>query len=107
MKPKLLDEGANLLEVKDFIIGFKNYILSGYNPGDTVTVGHYLQMINILEHSWTDRLDRQSAMDKALDELCAILHEEAEKKYPKHQRRKHLFKMKNSKMKQMPPSYVD
>ena len=94
MKPKLLDEEANLLEVKDFIIEFKNYILSGYKPGDTVTVSHYVQMRNIMEHSWTNRLDRRSAMDKGLDELCAILQEEAEKKYPKHQRRMHFFSMK-------------
>ena len=35
LKPKLLDESANLLEVKDFIIEFKNYIMSGYNLGET------------------------------------------------------------------------
>ena len=47
-----------------------------------------------MEHSWTDRLDRQNAMEKDLDELCVILHEGAEKKYPKHQRRIQLFKMR-------------
>ena len=87
LKPKLLDEGANLLEVKDFIIEFKDYILSGYNPGEKATVGHYVQMRNIMEHSWTDRLDRRNSMEKDLDELCVILHEEAEKKCRKHQRR--------------------
>ena len=81
MKPKLLEEGAYLLEVKDFIIEFKNYILSGYNPGETVTVGHYVLMRNIKDNSWTDRLYRRSAIDKGLDELFAILHEESEKKY--------------------------
>ena len=33
-------------------------------------------------------------MEKDLSELCVILHEEAEKKYPKHQRRIQLFKMR-------------
>ena len=40
MKLKLLDESANLLEVKDFIIEFTNYIRSGYNPGEIPLVGH-------------------------------------------------------------------
>ena len=40
LKPKLLDESANLLEVKDFIIEFSNYVQSGYNPGETVATGH-------------------------------------------------------------------
>ena len=82
------------MEVKDFIIEFKNYIMSGYNPGETASVGHYVQMRNILEHSWTERLDRREVMDKGLEDLCKILHEEAEKKYPKHQRRVQMFKMK-------------
>ena len=47
-----------------------------------------------MEHSWTDRLDRRNAMEKDQDELCVILHEESEKKYPKHQRRIQLFKMR-------------
>ena len=51
-------------------------------------------MRNVLEHSWTERLDRRKVMDKGLEDLCKILHEEAEKKYPKHQRRIHLLKMK-------------
>ena len=33
-------------------------------------------------------------MEKGLKELCDLLHEEAEKKYPKHQRRINLLKMK-------------
>ena len=89
-----MDESANLLEVKDFIIEFSNYIQSGYNPGETVAVGHYVQMRNILEHGWIERLDRRKAMEKGLKELCDLLHEEAEKKYPKHQRRINLLKMK-------------
>ena len=83
LKPKLLDESANLLEVKDFIIEFSNYIKSGYNPGEVPAVGHYVQMRNILEHGWIERLDRRKAMDKGLKEPCELLHEEAEKKYPK------------------------
>ena len=94
LKPKMLDESSNLLEVKDFIIEFTNYIKSGYNPGEIPTVGHYVQMRNILEHSWIERMDRQKAMEKGLKELCNTLHEEAEKKYPKHQRKIHLLKMK-------------
>ena len=94
LKPKLLDESANLLEVKDFIIEFSNYIQSGYNPGETVATGHYVQMRNVLEHGWIERLDRRKAMEKGLKELCDLLHEEAEKKYPKHQRRINLLKMK-------------
>ena len=94
LKPKLLDESTKLLEVKDFIIEFTNYIMSGYNPGEVSLVGHYVQMSNILQHSWTERLDRRKVMDKGLEDLCKILHEEAEKKYPKHQRRIHLLKMK-------------
>ena len=43
LKPKLLDESANLLEVKDFIIEFTNYIKSGYNPSEVPSVGHYVQ----------------------------------------------------------------
>ena len=64
LKPKLLDESANLLEVKDFIIEIKNYIMSGYNPGEIASVGHYVQMRNTLKHSWTKRLDRREVMDK-------------------------------------------
>ena len=44
LRPKLLDESANLFEVKDFIIEFKNYIMSGYNPGEIPSVRHYVQM---------------------------------------------------------------
>ena len=47
-----------------------------------------------MEHSWTVRLDGRNAMEKDLDELCVILHEEAEKKYPKHQRKIQQFKMR-------------
>ena len=90
LKPKLLDESANLLEVKDFIIEFSNYIQSVYNPGETVATGHHVQMRN----GWIERLDRRKAMEKELKELCDLLHEEAEKKYPKHQRRINLLKMK-------------
>ena len=94
LKPKLLDESANLLEVKDFIIEFSNYIQSGYNPGETAATGHYVQMRNVLEHGWIERMDRRKAMEKGLKDLCNLLHEEAEKKYPKDQRRKNLLKMK-------------
>ena len=41
LKPKQLDDSANLLEVEDFIIEFSNYIQSGYNPGETIAAGHY------------------------------------------------------------------
>ena len=64
LKPKLLDESANLLEVKDFIIEFSNCIQSGYNPGEVAAVGHYVQMRNILEHRCIERLDRRKAMEK-------------------------------------------
>ena len=82
LKPKLLDESANLLEVKDFIIEFSNIIKSGYNPGEVPTIGHFDQMRNILEHGWIEKLDRRKVMDKGLENLCQVLHEEAEKKYP-------------------------
>ena len=39
-------------------------------------------------------MERQKVMDKGLEDLCKTLHEEAERKYPKHQRRIHLLKMK-------------
>ena len=84
LKPKMLDESSNLLEVNDFIIEFTNYIHSGYNAGEVPAVGHYVQMRNILEHSWIERMDRHDAMKKDLKELCDTLHEEAKKKYPKH-----------------------
>ena len=61
----------------DFIIEFTNYIQSGYNAGEVPAVGHYVQMRNILEHSWIERMDRHDAMKKGLKELCDILHEEA------------------------------
>ena len=80
LKPKLLDESANLLEVKDFIIEFTNYIKNGYNPDEVPSVGYYVQMRNILEHSWIERLDRRKVMDKGLEDLCKVLHEEGEKK---------------------------
>ena len=51
-------------------------------------------MRNVLEHSWIERLDRRDAMKKDLKELCDLLHEEAEKKYPKHQRWINLLKMR-------------
>ena len=44
LKPKLLNDSANLLEVKEFIIEFKNYIKSGYNIGEGIATGHYVQM---------------------------------------------------------------
>ena len=94
LKPKLLNDSANLLEVKEFIMEFKNYIQSGYNIGEVIPAGHYVQMRNILEQSWIERLDRKDAIKKDLKELCDLLHEESEKKYPKHQRRINLLKMK-------------
>ena len=94
LKPKLLNDSASLLEVKDFIMEFKNYIQSGFNIGEAIPAGHYVQMRNVLEHSWIERLDRRDAMKKDLKELCDLLHEEAEKKYPKHQRRINLLKMR-------------
>ena len=51
-------------------------------------------MRNILEHGWIERLDRRKVIDKGLEDLCQVLHEEAEKKYPKHKRRINLLKMK-------------
>ena len=74
------------MEVKDFIIEFTNYIKSSYNPDKVPSVGHYVQMRNILEHSWIERLDRRKVMDKGLEDLCQVLHEEADEKYPKHKR---------------------
>ena len=49
LKPKLLNDSANLLEVKEFIMEFKNYIQSGYNISEVIPGGHYVQMRNILE----------------------------------------------------------
>ena len=80
LKPKLLNDSANLLEVKEFIMEFKNYIQSGYNIGEVIPAGHYVQMRNILEQSWIERLDRKYAIKKDLKELCNLLHEEAERK---------------------------
>ena len=51
-------------------------------------------MRNILEQSWVDRLDRKNAERHNLESLCKLLHEEAERKYPKHQRRINMMKMK-------------
>ena len=59
LKPKLLSDSADLLEVKEFIKEFKNYIQSGYGMGEVVPAGHYMQMRNILEQSWIERLDRK------------------------------------------------
>ena len=64
LKPKLLNDSANLLEVKDFIMEFKNYIQSRYDIGEAITAGHYVQMRNVLEHSWIERLDRRDAIKK-------------------------------------------
>ena len=94
LKPKLLSDSADLLEVKGFIKEFKNYIQSGYGLGEEVPAGHYRQMRNILEQSWIDRLDRKNAERHNLESLCKLLHEEAERKYPKHQRRINMMKMK-------------
>ena len=55
-----------------------------------MAVGHYAQ----IEHGWIERLDRRKVMEKGLKELGDLLHEEAEKKYPKHQRRINMLKMK-------------
>ena len=62
--------------------------------GEVVPAGHYMQMRNILEQSWIERLDRKDAMKQNLNGLCNLLHEEAERKYPKQQRRINLMKMK-------------
>ena len=51
LKPKLLSDSADLLEVKEFIKEFKNYIQSGYGIGEEVPAGQYMQMRNILEQS--------------------------------------------------------
>ena len=66
LKPKLLSDSADLLEVKEFIKEFKNYIQSGYGIGEAVPAGHYMQMRNILEHSWIERLDRKDAAKENL-----------------------------------------
>ena len=68
LKPKLLNDSANLFEVKDFIIEFSNYIQSGYDIGEAIATEHYVQMRNVLEHSWIERLDRREAMKKDLKE---------------------------------------
>ena len=59
-----------------------------------IPAGHYVQMRNVFEHSWIERLDRNDAIKNDLKDLCNLLHEEAERKYPKHQRRINLLKMK-------------
>merc|ERR1711873_165967 len=94
LKPKILSDSADLLEVKGFIKEFKNYIQSGYGLGEEVPAGYYRHMRNILEQSWIDRLDRKEADKQDLNGLCKLLHEEAERKYPKHQRRINMMKMK-------------
>ena len=82
LKTKLLSDSADLLEVKEFIKEFKNYIQSGYGMGELVPAGHYMQMRKILEQSWIERLDRKDAMKQNLNGLCNLLHEESERKYP-------------------------
>ena len=94
LKPKFLSDSADLLEVKEFIKEFKNYIQSGYGIGEAIPAGHYIKMRNILEQSWIERLDRKDAAKENLNGLCNLLHEEAERKYPKHQRRINMMKMK-------------
>ena len=62
--------------------------------GKVIPAGHYMKMRNIFEQSWIERLDRKDAIKKDLNGFCNLLHEEAERKYPKHQRRINLMKMK-------------
>ena len=50
IRPGHLNEDANLVDIKSWIIDFRNYIISGYND-EVPKRAHYTQMIPILDKS--------------------------------------------------------
>ena len=90
-----LNEDANLVDIKSWIIDFKNYIISGYNE-DVPKRGHYTQMRPILERSWAISLDSLEANEKDLETLCKMLMDEGKSRMPLHQRRIQFMKAKKA-----------
>ena len=56
IRPGHLNEDANLVDIKSWIIDFRNYIISSYNE-EVPKRGHYTQMTAILDKSWAISLD--------------------------------------------------
>ena len=54
-----LNEDANLVDMKSWIIDFRNYIIFGYN-GEVPKRGHYTQMRPILDRSWANEKDLET-----------------------------------------------
>ena len=73
--PGHLNEDANLVDIKSWIIDFRNYIISGYN-GVVPKKGPYTQMGPILDKSWAISLDDMEPNNVDLETLCEMLMNE-------------------------------
>ena len=84
IRPKHLDEDVNLLEIKNWIINFRNYINQSYSD-EVPEKGHFTQMRPLLDDSWATSLERKNPNEKDLDALCKLLLE-GKNRLSKHQR---------------------
>ena len=60
IRAKHIDEDLNLIEIDNWIINFKNYIIQGYSD-DVPNKGRYTPMRPLLDDSWATSLDRNNA----------------------------------------------
>ena len=95
IRPVHLNEDANLVDIKSWIIDFRNYITTGYN--DVIPKkGHYTHMRPIIDKSWAISLDDMEPNNVGLEALCELLMNEAKNRYPLHQRRIQFMKAKRA-----------
>ena len=93
IRPVHLNEDTNLVNIKSWIIDFRNYITTRYN--DVIPKkGHYTHMRPIIDKSWAISLDDMEPNNVGLEALCELLMNEAKNRYPLHQRRIQFMKAK-------------
>ena len=100
IRPNYLNEDANLVDIKSWIIEFKHYINAGYHE-DVLKKGHYIQMRPILDRSWAIALYSQDANENDLETLCNMLLDEGKSRMPRHQRQMQFLKAKRHRTKGM------
>ena len=83
IRPGHLNEDANLVDIKSWIIDFPNYIISGYNV-EVPKRGHYTQMRPILDKSLALSLDSLEPNEVDLETLCNMLMDEGKSRMPLH-----------------------
>ena len=95
IRPGHLNEDANLVNIKSWIIDFRNYIIFGYNE-EVPKRGHYTQMRPILDKSWAISPDSLEANEVYLETLCTMLMEDGKSTMPLHQRRIQFMKARTA-----------